>query len=252
MTYDKDQETVGWHRHALGGYSDAAKTTEALVESIGVIPAPGVERDEVWLATKRYINGATVRYIEVMAKMWEDGDDINHAVCLDCSAEYDGVATSTISGLTWAVGETVGVLANGAVHPNRVVNASGEITLQAPATVVQVGFQYKSAGRTMNPEVGGPTGPSQGKIKRVVKTVFRFFQSMGFRLGSDAPGVGTVEKTFRKQGEPMDAAVPLFTGDKRWPYEAKWDTDGRIYFETDDPTPCNITMLAATITASED
>jgi len=36
VSYDKDQEVLGWHRHQLGGFSDAAQTLPPVVESVAV------------------------------------------------------------------------------------------------------------------------------------------------------------------------------------------------------------------------
>ena len=245
MTYDRDQEVCGWHQHALGGYSDAGQTVAPLVESVASIPAPGTQRDEVWVVVKRYINGAVVRTVEVMAKMWEDGDSTPYTVFLDSSSQYDGVATTTISGLTWLKGQTVGVLTNGATHPDCTVSASGTITLVRSATVVQVGLKYTSSGQTLPIEAGGGDGPSQGKLKRVYRSVVRFFQSVGISMGSAVEGVNAYPQPWRTSADLMDNGVSLFDGDKRWSYEGTWDTEGKLYFETSDPLPCNITMLMA-------
>ena len=141
MTYDKDQEICGWHQHRLGGYSDSAQTADPIVESVVSIPAPGIQRDEVWLLVKRYINGAVVRYVEVMDKMWENGDTTTDCCFLDCSEAYNAAGGTTVTNLDWLKGQTVGVLTDGAVHPDCVVNSSGDITLTRVATTVQVGAQ---------------------------------------------------------------------------------------------------------------
>lgn len=252
LTYDKDQEVVGWHQHPIGGYSNAGRTVGALVESADCIPSPDITRDTPWLVVNRYINGQTRRYIEYFAKPWEDGDAIEDAVFLDSSAEYRGAPATTISGLTWLVGETVGVLADGAVHPDRVVSAGGTITLQAPASVVQVGLRYKSAARTLYPEAGGVKGPAQGKIKRVIGVVLRMFQTLGLQIGSDAEAVDAYPVAFRTTDDPMGSAPALFSGDMPLGYEGTWDMESRVYFETTDPTPCTITLLVANLDTKDE
>ena len=247
VTYDKDQDIVGWHQHALGGFSDAAHTLPPLVESVVTLPAPGVQRDEVWLLVNRYINGATSRTVEVMTKLWEDGDTLPNAVFLDSSSSYSGAPTTTISGLTWLPGQTVGVLADGATHPDCVVDATGHITLTRSATVAQVGLKYSSQGKTLPIEAGGADGPSQGKIKRVFRVIWRFFQTLSLNQGTDDPTAGTEPLSFRDSSMPMDAPPILFTGDMRQSYEGTWNMDGRIYFEVNDPLPANITLLVAQV-----
>lgn len=245
ITYDRDQEICGWHQHVMGGFSDAAQTLPPLVESVASIPAPSIQRDELWVVVKRYINGSTIRTVEVLAKAWESGDTSSSAVFVDSSAEYSGTATTTISGLTWLKGQTVGVLTNGAVHPDCTVSNSGAITLSRSATVVQVGLKYASSARTMFMEAGGADGPAQGKRKRVHRAIVRFFESIGISMGSDESGGSSYPQPFRTSADRMDGPVSLFDGIKVWAYEGNWDTEGQVFFSTSDPLPCNITQLVA-------
>lgn len=233
VSYDKDQECVGWHQHQLGG--------DGIAESVASMPAPDVTRDELWLVVRRTINGNTKRYVEVMTKFWEDGDSVEDSAFLDSSAAYSGAPTATISGLTWLEGKTVSVLADGSTHPDRTVSG-GAITLQRAASTVQVGFKYSSKGKTLRIEAGGADGPAQGKLKRIHRAVFRFFQTVGQTLSG---ANGSIPEPFRDSSMPMDQPVALFTGDKRWAYEGSYDTDGQISWEQDDPLPSNITMLSA-------
>lgn len=244
-TYDRDQEVNGWHRHYLGGYSDEDQTLPPLVESVASIPAPGIQRDEVWVVVKRWINGAVYRSVEVMAKAWESGDTSPYGVFLDSSAQYNSTPTTTISGLTWLKGQTVGVLTDGATHPDCEVDGDGKITLVREASTVQVGLKYTSIVQTMNLEGGGGDGPSQGKLKRVHRIVLRFWESVGIQLASSTPGVTVYPEPWRTPADRMDQAVGLFSGDKRWSYDGTWDMACDAYWETSDPLPCNVTMLMA-------
>ncbi len=247
MTYDKDQEICGWHQHSLGGFSDAAQTLEPLVESVVSIPAPGIQRDEVWLLVKRYINGAVVRYVEVMDKFWENGDTTTNCCFLDCSEAYAAAGGTTVTNLDWLKGQTVGVLTDGAVHPDCVVDSNGDITLTRAATTVQVGLKYTSSFRTLPIEAGGADGPSQGKLKRVYLAVVRLFQSVGLTAGSNDFGITSYPQPFRTSADPMSGPVGLYDGDKRWAYEGTYLSEGQVYFETSDPLPCNITMVMAKV-----
>lgn len=243
MSYDKDQEISGWAQHDLGGYSDAAKTAAAVVESVAVIPSPDVSRDDVWLCVRRYINGATTRTVELMSKYWEDGDAQNSAFYVDCGATYSGAATTTISGLTWLRGETVSVLANGSVHPDCVVNASGVITLSRSTTYANVGLKYTSEAQTMRIEAGGADGSAQGKLKRIHRAIVRMFQTVGMTVKA---GVNDgYPEPFRTSADLMDNPVALFTGDKRWAWDGTYDLEGQIYVAQTDPLPSNILMIAA-------
>ena len=245
LTYDKDQEVAGWHQHIIGGFSDAGQTQNAVVESVACIPSPDVTRDEVWLVVRRYINGQSVRYVEVMTKFWEDGDDIRNGVFLDSSASYNGAPTTTISGLTWLTGQTVGVLGDGATHPDVVVDNTGKITLQRSVSIAQVGLKYTSAGKTMRIEAGGADGPAQGKLKRIHRTIFRFFQTVGHILTANANGLPAIPEPFRDSSMRMDNPVGLYSGDMRYAWEGTWDLEGQVSWQQTDPLPSNITMLSA-------
>ena len=243
MSYDKDQEVNGWHRHRMGGYSNAAQTLPPVVESVAVIPSPDTGRDELWLVVQRYVNGSVKRYVEVTTKYWEDGDAVADAVFVDSSAVYSGVATTTVSGLTWLAGQTVAVLADGATHPAVVISNAGVATLVRSASKVQIGLSYTSTGKTMRIEAGGADGQAQGKIKRIHRAIMRLFQTVGTTLTPNA-GVATVEP-FRTSADLMDNPVALFTGDKRWAYEGSYELEGQVVWSQTDPLPSNVLMVAA-------
>ena len=243
MSYDKDQDMLGWHQHQLGGYSDAAQKLPPVVESVAVIPSPTTDRDEVWVSVQRYINGAVVRTVELMTKYWEDGDTLTNAFFVDCGATYSGTATTTVSGLTWLQGQTVSVLADGSVHPTCVVNSSGVITLSRSASTVQVGLGYNSTGKTMRIESGGADGQAQGKLKRIHRAIFRFFQSVGLNVQSTSGA--SYPEPFRTSADKMDNPVALYTGDKRWAWDGSYELEGQVSWTQSDPLPSNVLMVVA-------
>lgn len=251
VSYDKDQDINGWHQHALGGFSDAAQTLPPTVNSVGVIPSSDGTRDELWVSVTRYINGAQVQTIEYAAKFWENGDTINNACFVDCSAEYNGAPTTTVTGLTWLVGQTVSVLTDGSVHPNCVVSNAGAITLNWSASVVQVGLGYTSQATTMQIEAGGQEGPTQGKYKRIRNLIMRFFQTVGINLAPLVLNAPTIAETFRTPQDLMDTAIPPYSGDYRWAWEGTWDESCQVNFTQADPVPANVLLLSAMMETQE-
>lgn len=243
VTYDKDQEVLGWHQHTLGGYSNAAQTLPPIVESVAVIPSPSTDRDAVWVSVQRYVNGSIIRTVELMQKFWEDGDVMSDAYFVDCGATYSGASTTTVSGLTWLAGQTVSVLADGSVHPACVVSAGGVITLSRSATKVQIGLGYNSTGKTMRIEAGGADGTAQGKLKRIHRAIFRFFQSVGLNVQST--GGDAFPEPFRTSADKMDNPVALYTGDKRWAWDGSYELEGQVTWTQSDPLPSNVLMVVA-------
>lgn len=243
MAYDKEQEIAGWHRHQLGGYSDAAQTLPPIVESIAVIPSTDTTRDDLWMVVQRYVNGGTVRTVELMNKYWEDGDALSGAFFVDCGASYSGASTTTVTGLTWLKGQTVSVLADGSVHPTCVVDNTGKITLSRSATAVQIGLGYNSDGKTMRIEAGGGDGTAQGKLKRIHRAIFRLFQSVGLNVASTASSA--YPEPFRSSADRMDNPVALYTGDKRWAWDGSYELEGQVFWRQSDPLPSNVLMVVA-------
>lgn len=96
MTYDRDLDglRVGWHRHYLGGVSDAAGS-DAVVESVQVMPSSDGLRQDVWLIVRRYINGGVKRYIEYMTRLFEDTVEQRDAFFVDSGLTYDNPITIT-------------------------------------------------------------------------------------------------------------------------------------------------------------
>lgn len=96
MTYERDQDQINaaWHRHQLGGVSDAAGTN-AIVESIAIIPSVDGKREDMWMVVKRRIDGATVRYVEYLTKNFDDETDPEDAFFVDCGLTYDSPITMT-------------------------------------------------------------------------------------------------------------------------------------------------------------
>ena len=94
LTYDRDQKVVGWSRHVVGGVSDTG-TTQAVVESVAVIPNAAATADELYVVVKRYIDGATVRYIEYLKPHWDDSKDREDAFFVDSGLTLDSPLTIT-------------------------------------------------------------------------------------------------------------------------------------------------------------
>lgn len=234
MTYSREQYDSppygGWHRHPLGG-------DDVEVESLSVIPSPSGIRDELWLIVKRTINGVTKRYIEYMASEYDPGDSQDDAYYVDCGSTYSGVPATTISGLNWLEGQTVSILADGAVQPNRTVTG-GAITLDVAASKVQVGLPCPARMQTTRLNAGAADGTSQGKTSRINKLTVRFLNSLGIRVGRSFDETDEID--FRTVADGMNAPPALFTGDKIVDFNGDYSTDPWICIQQDDPLPSTI------------
>ena len=241
FTYERDQDVVGWHTHELGGQSDAAGAAIPVVEDVVSVPSPDGTRDELYVLVQRYVNGASKRYIELMTALWEHGDDQEDACHLDCSwTVTNSPASATVTGLWHLEGETVGVYADGAVHPDVTV-ANGKITLSYTASVITLGYAFNSDAVTMPPEGGAQEGSSQGKIKRVVRLGFWLLDALGIKYGRSFSDL--TEIVFRTWGDLFGQPPDLFTGIVRKRFEGDFDRLAQVYVRCDGPFPATILAL---------
>jgi len=255
FSYSRADKVSGWHRHELGGYSDSGQTVAAKAESVAVIPSSDGLRDEVWLVVQRYVNGRAVRHVEYMTRLWERGDAQEDAFFVDGGLTYDGAATSTIRGLYHLAGETVSVLADGAAHPDVTISSLGVATLNYTASVVQIGYPYNSDGQALRPEAGAAQGTAQGKIMRSHRVFFRLHDTLGLAVGAsfNTSGYGKLTAlNFRTSGHAMDAAVPLFSGDKGdFSWEGSYTTENYVCWRVSQPFPATILAIMPDLDTQE-
>ena len=228
LTYDRANNSIGWHEHPMGG--------SGVVESITSIPS-GAE-DQVYLSVKRTIDGSTVRHICYLKPIFF-GTSVEDAFFVDSGLTYDGSATTTVSGLNHLEGEEVSILADGSAHADKTVSG-GSITLDRSASVVHIGYSYNSLIETLRLEAGADDGSAQGKIKRIHGVTARFLDTVGAELGPDTSNLDRIP--FRDSSMAMDEAVPMFTGDKEITFPSGYENDARVVIRQTQPLP--MTVLA--------
>ena len=236
FTYQREQQVTAWHRHIFGGAFGSGK---AVCESVAVIPTDDTEY-EVYVIIKRTINGATKRYIEVLNTFDFTNTDNTTFNFLDSQLDYNGSATTTISGLSHLEGQTVSILADGATHADKVVS-SGSITLDRSSTKVKVGLAYTSLLQTMRIDAGARDGTSQSKTKRIYEITIRLFESVGVEVGPDLNNLERIP--FRSSANAMNQGITPFTGDKEVEFRGNYETDGFVFVRQTQPLPLTILSL---------
>lgn len=258
LTYLREQNVVGWARQIVGG---SFSSGDAVVESVATIPGNTTnsteDEDEVWIIVKRTINGNTVRYVETVEPLFEgpfpdhydSESDLDTAVLavqdlahyVDSAITYDSTATTSITGLDHLEGETVKVLADGAVRPDATVS-SGAITLATSASTVKVGLGYDHKYKSLKLAYGNPAGSAVGKTKRIHGLTFVMLHSLRLKYGSDFSDLR--EKDFREVADEMDTAVPLFSGEDFVDFPGEYGEDPRIVLSDDVPAPFFVLAMA--------
>ncbi len=118
---------------------------------------------------------------------------------------------SSISGFNWLIGETVSVLADGGICANTVISSTGVLTLQYPAAIVSVGYQYNSDGQLLRSHDGSAQGTAIGSTRRVNRAAFMLHNVGDFNIGPDFSRLTPCEFATADYNS-AGVAAPLFTG----------------------------------------
>ena len=246
MTFRRQEDVVGWARHIIGGSFGSGN---AVVESVAVIPGANgagqthdsTNRDEVWIQVKRTINSATVRYIEMFERDYENGQDAKDAIYSDSCITYSGASVTTITGLNHLEGETVKIWGDGTIRADKTVS-SGSITLDTAVTKAQIGLAYTHKIKTLKIADGNRAGTAVGKTKRIHGVTFVLLNSHTIEYGPTSDNL--TKNDFREVSDEMDSMVPLFTGELFVEFDGNWGSDPRMVIESDDPAPFTLLAIA--------
>ena len=230
LTYMREHEVIGWHRHDVGGY----------VEDICSVPGDGYDR--VYIVVRRDLAVGTKRCIEVMEDYFVKQNDPEDAFFVDSGATYDGVRTSVLTAIApHLAGETVKVWADGAAQSDKVVESTGTVRLDHSANKVHVGLGMVSDIIPNRPELVETAASTVGKRYKVSRATIRLYRSMGVWAGPSEDEDGLEELLLPSEDNPNE---PLyFTGDIDFPIDMGWEEDWNPLIRAVGPGP--MTVLAA-------
>ena len=270
-----DDDLLAFDSSAITGFTantlyyvvNSTSTTFQLAESIGgsAVTVSGSTTD-VSVTTLRKCN--EVRYVEFLERYFVGSEiDPTDAHFVDSGLEEPTTqitATTSVTGLSHLAGETVSILGDAAVQPDKTVNSSGNVTLQTAATKYRIGFGYNSNLQTLPLVAETSAGTSVGNKKRIHKFVIKLLDSMGFKYGStpylldDATityleSIGVIfgantsnltEAVFRTTADAIGTALLFFTGEKAYALRDDFGTEAQLYIRQDQPCPLNVLLLA--------
>jgi len=162
------------------------------------------------------------------------------------AGETDTPATMW-SGLDHLEGRSVAILADGVIQPSVIVE-SGAITLDEPASTIQIGLPFTHVVEPLPPNTIAEGG--QARAARLIETIFRIEDTQALRVDL---GRGLRDIPLRDTGTDLDTPPPAISGDIRV-RAFGWRRDGtqplwRI--EQSAPLPFTLLSVAADIKTSD-
>ena len=233
--FNREQSIIGWGDLSTQG--DFLALTVTRLRGIS----------DAWVATRRFCNGGGVTHYNLERR--------SQRAQLDGAERFIfATPTSQVTGLNRYEEETVGVLVDGAVHPDVFVEG-GTINLKFAGTVIDVGYRYPGVALSL-PLDAPSRGTAQSRAKGWGKTYLRLTNSHRPRV-SQVPfmeayklykreGIqalidawGGPEPPDREAETPMDTPEPPSYEDFQISPEGL-DLDAALLMVHERPVPCEI------------
>lgn len=247
-TLMKEQQINGWHRHPQH------KDTQSAVEWVATIPSSDDGVSWSYLGTKRTINGATARFVELMQPFFQPADldqpTAAGAWFLDCALRYQGAPVTKLLGLNHLIGCKVNVHADGCMlfDPDNLPVVANDGTLQLPRQTQDAicGLTKKYRARLLPFDINAQHGSTSGAAQKANHVILHLVNSAGGKIAGNPDKGGEPEfleaepDALMQYGTPID----LFTGVYRTPgFDVPTDDQTVIEISGDDTMP--FTLIGA-------
>lgn len=195
--------------------------------------------DQLYMVNKRSINGSDVYHIE----QWNFERRLDDAIS-------QPVSGATVSNLDHLEGETVSLVADGSVLPDRVVSG-GTVTLttaEQDHTNVEVGKRFTCTLKTMPLNTNVGSGQNQMRLKKVVRMNLRVMNTFGVYVD----GNPVAHRTFGDASvSPLGTPPVEYSGIIDDIYvSGGWNRDIVPEITLPDPTPCTILAIEYEVESS--
>lgn len=241
LTYDREQNVIGWHRHE----------TDGDFRAVACIYGDNDADDEVWVVVERLIGSTTTAFIErINPVRWTEKQD---AFYVDCGLTYDGSPLDSFS-IPHLAGETIDVLADGRPYLDIVVDGSGNFTLPVAASVVQAGLRFVSELKPFRFDADSIVGAHAGRVKRITRGSLRLMKSSGGQYvfnGSERDieipqGMAVPDPDnppLIGADAPLDVPVDFYSG---------FEYDPTFVIRQNDPLPLSVVLMQVGYDVSSD
>jgi hypothetical protein len=181
LTYERNQNVVGWARWV----------TDGIIESVATCPGGG-EDDDVYIVVNR-AGTRTIEFLSPDMLRVEEANDAENLVHLDsCIKKYEvaaHLAFNTVEGLAHLEGRTVEAFLDGEPQGELTVSG-GQVTLPNTGLKAVVGLPYTSVTRPMPIDLGGI-----GSKNAFNEVVIRFRNTLGGEVSQDGVNWSQIDST---------------------------------------------------------
>lgn len=153
---------------------------------------------------------------------------------------YWARAVTELSGLEHLEGETISILADGNVLPQKVVE-NGIVDLEKPYAKIHAGLPYTSLIELLDIDIQELGQQTYSKPKSVSEVDVSYVDSRGGFLANDIDS--KFYEIVQRKVADADYPIPLQTGRKRIAISPRTDTVGHLAFKQEDPLPITITSF---------
>jgi len=150
---------------------------------------------------------------------------------------------TTLSGITWLEGQTVNVLADGAVQNPKTVTG-GAITLDNGAAKVNFGLPITAQLQTLPVMAQSDSGFAQGRAKNVNKIWVRLYRSSGLNAGPDFNNLTAYPQ---RTNEPWGTPPNMVTDEVELVLTPSWGQSGQVAIQQTDPLPMDVASITAEV-----
>lgn len=180
----------------------------------------------------------------------ESGNSVTITANRDIPAVLQNTATTnwtmarqTFSGLEHLEGQTVNILSDASVEPQKVVTG-GAVTLEKPGGVVHIGLPINAQFETLDININGQE--TLLDKKQLINTV-TLVVNASRGIWASTPGGQWYEypqREFEFYDDPVDDA----TGKVEVKLDSNWDKNGRVKIRQTDPLPLSVLAVIPRIT----
>lgn len=184
--------------------------------------------------------------------------DSTHAVC-NITKNFDSVAAmapgtwylavTKLTGLDLWNGETLNVVADGAVSADTLI-ANGTITLGSPATKVGVGYKFPAIVSSLELETNGVNGTTRNANRKIAKAAIELLETNACMIGTSLYSLQPVG--FRETTDPMDRPIPLKSKTFEEILGDSYEKNKQIHIYSNVPLPLNILSMELFFDSYED